>query len=136
MSLIGYITLGTNDLERAGAFYDELLGTLGAKRVMTDERMLGWAISPADPMFSVIEPFDQAAATVGNGVMIALNVETPERVEAAYQKALALGAEDEGHPHDRGSSMGFYGGYFRDLDGNKLVVYCLGFSPATGNAAE
>ncbi len=127
MSLIGYTTLGTNDLDRAGAFYDDLLGSLGAKRVMTDERMLGWAVTPADPMFSVIEPYDQAAATVGNGVMIALNVETPERVEAAYQKALALGAEDEGHPHDRGSSMGFYGGYFRDLDGNKLVVYCLGY---------
>jgi predicted lactoylglutathione lyase len=131
MSLIGYITLGTNDLERAGAFYDELLGTLGARRVMTDERMLGWAISAKDPMFSVIEPFDKATATVGNGVMIALNVETPEKVEAAYAKALELGASDEGHPHDRGSTMGFYGGYFRDLDGNKLVMYCLGFEPAS-----
>jgi predicted lactoylglutathione lyase len=134
MSLIGYITLGTSDLERAGAFYDELLETLGARRVMTDERMLGWAIAPEDPMFSVIKPYDEAAATVGNGVMIALNVETPERVEAAYEKALALGAEDEGHPHDRGSSMGFYGGYFRDLDGNKLVVYCLGYEPPSAPA--
>ena len=127
MALVGYLTLGTNDLDRAGAFYDELLSTLGARRVMTDERMLGWAVSPQDPMFSVIEPYDQAPATVGNGVMVALNAETPELVEATYRKALALGAQDEGHPHDRGSTMGFYGGYFRDLDGNKLVVYCLGF---------
>lgn len=128
-SMIGYITLGTNDLERAGGFYDELLAVLGARRMMTDERMLGWGLNPADPMFSIIEPFDKEPATVGNGVMIALNVETPENVEAVYQKALSLGAEDEGHPHDRGSSMGFYGGYFRDLDGNKLVAYCLGYSP-------
>lgn len=125
--MIGYITLGTNDLERAGQFYDELLAELGARRLMTDERMLGWGVTPNDPMFSVIEPFDKEPATIGNGVMIALNVETPENVEAVYRKALALGATDEGHPHDRGSSMGFYGGYFRDLDGNKLVAYCLGY---------
>ena len=127
--MIGYTTLGTNDLQRAGKFYDELLAKLGAKRVMTDERMLGWGTSAQLPMFSVIEPFDGNVATVGNGVMIALNVETPENVEKIYAKALSLGATDEGHPHDRGSSMGFYGGYFRDLDGNKLVAYCLGYKP-------
>jgi predicted lactoylglutathione lyase len=125
--IIGYITLGTNDLARAGQFYDELLAELGAKRVMTDVRMLGWGKSPGETMFSVITPFDEKDATVGNGVMIALNVETPENVEKVYAKALSLGATDEGHPHDRGSSMGFYGGYFRDLDGNKLVAYCLGY---------
>ena len=127
--MIGYITLGTNDLVRAGQFYDELLAELGAKRVMTDERMLGWSRANGETMFSVIGPFDGEAATVGNGVMIALNVETPENVEKIYQKALSLGASDEGDPHDRGSSMGFYGGYFRDLDGNKLVAYCLGYDP-------
>ena len=127
--MIGYITLGTNDLERAGKFYDALFAEIGAGRVMTDERMLGWSTSPREPVFSVITPYDQNEATVGNGVMIALNVETPANVERVYQKALELGAADEGHPHDRGSSMGFYGGYFRDLDGNKLVAYCLGFDP-------
>jgi predicted lactoylglutathione lyase len=60
-----------------------------------------------------------------------LDVRTPQNVHRVYEKALALGATDEGHPHDRGSSMGFYGGYFRDLDGNKLVAYCLGFTPDT-----
>ena len=124
--MIGYITLGTNNLERAGRFYDALLAELGAKRVMTDERMLGWGAKPGETMFSVIEPFDGESATIGNGVMIALDVKTGDRVEAVYRRALALGATDEGHPHDRGSSMGFYGGYFRDLDGNKLVAYCLG----------
>ncbi len=125
--LIGYITLGTNDLARAGQFYDELLAELGAKRVMSDVRMLGWGKSRDETLFSVITPFDEKDASVGNGVMIALNVETPKNVEKVYAKALALGGTDEGHPHDRGSSMGFYGGYFRDLDGNKLVAYCLGY---------
>ena len=127
--MIGYITLGTNNLARAGEFYDELLAEIGAKRSMTDERMLGWSTSPGTTMFSVITPFDENEATVGNGAMIALDVKSPEAVERVYSKALAIGATDEGHPHDRGSSMGFYGGYFRDLDGNKLVAYCLGYKP-------
>jgi predicted lactoylglutathione lyase len=127
--MIGYLTLGTNDLERAGSFYDELLGELGAERVMTDVRMLGWSTGRDAPVFAVITPFDEEPATVGNGTMIAINVETPENVERLYNKAMEMGCQDEGHPHDRGSSMGFYGGYFRDPDGNKLVFYCLGYQP-------
>lgn len=127
--MIGYLTVGTNDLRRAGVFYDELLAVMGARRTMTDDRMLGWGTPDTQVMFSVITPFDEQPATVGNGVMIALDAQTPEMVEQLYAKALALGATDEGHPHDRGSSMGFYGGYFRDLDGNKLVAYCLGYKP-------
>jgi predicted lactoylglutathione lyase len=127
--MIGYITLGTNDLQRAGRFYDALLAELGATRTMTDERMLGWGIDPRETMFSVITPFDKNEATTGNGVMIALNAQTPVMVENVYKKALSLGGADEGGPHDRGSSMGFYGGYFRDRDGNKLVAYCLGWKP-------
>ena len=130
--MIGYVTVGTNDLDKAGAFYDELLSLVGARRIMTDERMLGWGKSPGETMFSVILPYDGNPACIGNGVMIALDVETPSNVEEVYARALSLGATDEGHPHDRGSSMGFYGGYFRDLDGNKLVAYCLGYEPAQG----
>ena len=132
-NMIGYITLGTNDLASAGEFYDALFAEIGGKRAMTDERMLGWSTSPTDTMFSVIEPFDKQDATVGNGVMIAINVNTSENVERFYEKALELGATDEGHPHDRGSSMGFYGGYFRDLDGNKLVAYCLGYDQGSAS---
>lgn len=126
--MIGYITLGTDDLAASAEFYDALFAEFGAKRVMTDERMLGWGRSASDVMFSVITPYDKEMATVGNGVMIAFNVDSPQKVETIYAKALALGATDEGHPHDRGSSMGFYGGYFRDLNGHKLAVYCLGYS--------
>lgn len=124
--MIGYITLGTNDLAQAGRFYDELLGAMGARRTMTDERMLGWSNGDG-PLFSVITPFDEESASVGNGTMIALDVKTGEAVERLYQLAMDLGATDEGAPRDRGSNMGFYGGYFRDLDGNKLVFYCLGW---------
>ena len=127
--MIGYITLGTNDLERSGSFYDELLAEIGARRAMTDERMLGWVAESGQTMFSVIKPFDEEDATVGNGAMIALDVGSGANVEKLYRKALSLGATDEGEPRDRGSSMGFYGGYFRDLDGNKLVAYCLGWKP-------
>ncbi len=127
--MIGYITLGTNDLVKPGLFYDELLSVLGARRVMGDERMLGWGVTPRETMFSVILPFDGNEATIGNGVMVALDVKNPSAVEQVYEKALSLGATDEGHPRDRGSSMGFHGGYFRDLDGNKLVAYCLGYEP-------
>ncbi|MFT7243293.1 MAG: putative lactoylglutathione lyase [Candidatus Azotimanducaceae bacterium] len=127
--MIGYITLGTNNLERAGKFYDELLAEIGAKRAMTDERMLGWSTGEG-PLFSVITPFDELSATVGNGAMIALDVKDGKTVERLYSKAISLGATDEGEPKDRGSSMGFYGGYFRDLDGNKLVAYCLGWTPS------
>lgn len=127
--MIGYITIGTNNLEQSAAFYDELLALLGARRTMTDERMLGWGRSLEETMFSVIKPYEKNDATVGNGVMIALDAKNPSMVDKVYEKALSLGAIDEGHPHDRGSSMGFYGGYFRDLDGNKLVAYCLGYTP-------
>ncbi|NOX52660.1 MAG: VOC family protein [Gammaproteobacteria bacterium] len=127
--MIGYITLGTNDLARAADFYDELMVEFGASRVITDERMVGWGRSPNSITFSVITPYDEQPASVGNGVMIALYAGDCDGVERVYRKALSLGATDEGQPHDRGSSMGFYGGYFRDLDGNKLVAYCLGFKP-------
>ena len=92
--MIGYITLGTNNLERAGKFYDTLLAEIGARRVMTDVRMLGWGTDPEKTMFSVITPFDENEATIGNGVMIAFDVETQEAVERVYKKALELEESD------------------------------------------
>ncbi len=120
--MIGYTCIGTNDKPRAMAFYDPLLGLLGAKRFYETERGVGWGISPDQPMFAVNTPFDGAAATVGNGSMVALSVPSQEHVQNMYAKALELGARDEGAPGPRGG--GFYGAYFRDLDGNKLAVFC------------
>ena len=122
--MIGYVTLGTNDLERAAKFYDALLGEVGAKRAMEMESFIAWATAPNTPMVSVIKPFDKKPATVGNGVMVALMVDSKAKVDALHKKALALGGKDEGAPGPRGD--GFYAGYFRDLDGNKLNAFFLG----------
>ncbi len=122
--MIGYVTLGTNDIARAAKFYDALLGEVGAKRAMDFETFIAWAAGPGQPMLSVTKPFDGKAATVGNGVMVALAVDSRAKVDAIYKKALALGGKDEGPAGPRGD--GFYAGYFRDLDGNKLNVFVMG----------
>jgi len=122
--MIGYVTLGTNDIARAARFYDALLADLGAKRAMEMETFIAWATSPGAPMLSVIKPYDKKAATVGNGVMVALAASSKAQVDAIHRKALELGAKDEGAPGPRGD--GFYAAYFRDLDGNKLNAFFMG----------
>lgn len=122
--MIGYVTLGTNDIQRAAAFYDALLGEIGAKRVMDYETFIMWAVKPGTPGLCVIKPYDQKAATVGNGVMVGLAAGSKENVDKLYRKAMALGAKDEGPAGPRGDS--FYAGYFRDLDGNKLNFFHMG----------
>lgn len=121
--MIGYVTLGTNDMERGARFYDELLATIGAGRFMEMETFIGWATDPSQPALSITKPYDGNPATVGNGVMIGLIVDNTDKVKMVYDKAIELGATDEGEPGPRGD--GFYAGYFRDLDGNKLNVFCL-----------
>jgi len=86
--MIGYVTLGTNNLERATAFYDELFSLIGAGRFMETDRFVAWAVAPDKPALSVTKPYDGNAATVGNGVMIALAVENPDQVGALHAKAL------------------------------------------------
>ncbi|HVS65028.1 MAG TPA: VOC family protein [Thermoanaerobaculia bacterium] len=122
--MIGYVTLGTNDFERAAKFYDELFGSLGIGRFMEMETFIAWSPSPKAPAVSIIKPYDGNPATVGNGVMVALAVDSPEKVNALHAKALELGGKDEGAPGPRGGG-GFYAGYFRDLDGNKLNAFCM-----------
>ncbi|HTO71297.1 MAG TPA: VOC family protein [Myxococcota bacterium] len=122
--MIGYATVGTNDIARAAKFYDALLGEFGAKRAMESDRLILWGTGPGQPMFSVIKPYDGKAATVGNGVMIALAATSKAQVDAIYKKAMSLGGKDEGKPGPRGD--GFYAGYFRDLDGNKLNAFFMG----------
>ncbi len=119
--MIGYVTLGTNDLERAAAFYDQLLAELGAGRIMETERFIAWAVSPDTPGLSVIYPHDGNAATAGNGTMIALVVDSKEKVDRVHRRAIELGATDEGPAGPR--MDGFYAGYFRDPDGNKLNFF-------------
>jgi catechol 2,3-dioxygenase-like lactoylglutathione lyase family enzyme len=104
--MIGYVTVGTNDLERAIAFYDELLALLGAGRFMEVENVfVAWAVAPDKPGFSVTRPFDGNPATVGNGVMVALVVDSKEMVHKVYDKAIALGGKDEGPAGPRGDEF-------------------------------
>jgi len=121
--MIGYVTLGTNNLARAAEFYDALLAGIGGKRFMEFDSFIAWQADPAQPGLAVTLPFDGEAATVGNGTMVALAVDSQEKVRALHAQALALGGKDEGAPGPRGE--GFYAGYFRDLDGNKLNFFCL-----------
>jgi len=121
--MIGYITLGTNNLEQAAEFYDELLGAFGAKRFMETERMVAWSAGEGSPNIGVCKPFDGKPASAGNGVMISLFAGAPEKVDALHAKALELGGSDEGEPGKRFGQ--FYGAYFRDRDGNKLCAFCM-----------
>ncbi len=123
--MIGYVTLGTNDLARAVAFYDVLMAEMGAGRFMEEESFVAWATGPDSPGLSVTRPFDGQPATVGNGVMVALQADSPEQVDRVYAKAISLGAKDEGAAGPRAEIPGFYAGYFRDPDGNKLNVFCF-----------
>ena len=126
--LIGFTTIGTNDLQRAMSFYDALFGTVGMGRLMEMPGIAAWGMSWSKPMFGVALPDDGQPATVGNGAMIALGVRARAQVRALHAKALAMGGKDEGEPGVRGpdGSQAFYAAYLRDLDGNKLCFYCVG----------
>ena len=120
--MIGYVTLGTNDLSSAAAFYDALLGEIGATRMMEADTFIAWSTGEGSPGLAATKPQDGEPACIGNGVMVALVVEAPEIVDRVHAKALELGGSDEGAPGQR--FEGFYAGYFRDLDGNKLNAFC------------
>jgi catechol 2,3-dioxygenase-like lactoylglutathione lyase family enzyme len=126
--MIGYATVGTNDVERAKTFYDALFGELGIGRLTEFGPMCFWGVNWNVPMFGVTPPYDGQPASVGNGSMIALVQDKRENVDKLHAKAIALGAQDEGAPGLRGEEgpQAFYGAYFRDLDGNKLCAFRIG----------
>ena len=121
--MIGYVTLGTNRYDEAAQFYDELFSVIGAGRILESDRFIAWGTGMTSPAVSIAKPYDGKLATVGNGVMVALAMDSPEKVDAVHAKALELGGADEGAPGPR--SEQFYAGYFRDLDGNKLNAFCM-----------
>jgi len=123
--MLGYVTLGTNDIERGAKFYDELLSVIDCKRGMEADTFIAWTNGNAQQaMLSIIKPHNGETATAGNGTMAAIVVDSRDKVDAVHAKALELGAKDEGAVGERGA--GFYAGYFRDLDGNKLNCFCMG----------
>ena len=122
--MIGYTTIGTRDLERARQFYDAALVPLGGRRALNYQRSAYYGNPSRGAMLGITLPFDGEAASVGNGVMVALNATTRAEVDATHAAALAAGGTCEGPPGQRMDN--FYGAYFRDLDGNKLCVFYTG----------
>ena len=119
--MIGYLTVGTNDMGRAAKFWDDLLAEMGAKRTIESDHFVGWSDGEDATMLMIIKPADGNEAKPGNGNMVALHAGSNDKVDALYAKAISLGATDEGKPGPRAGT--FYGGYFRDLDGNKYVFF-------------
>ncbi|MEO3475243.1 VOC family protein [Roseomonas sp. CAU 1739] len=126
--MFSHVTLGTNDIARAIAFYDALLADLGLQRIEYSEEhgFAGWAAaSETTPQFFLTRPFDRRAATVGNGVTIAFEAKDRASVDRFHATALAQGGTDEGAPGLRPHyHADYYGAYLRDPDGNKLCCVC------------
>ncbi len=122
--MIGYVTVGTNDLPRAAKFYDALAAEMGTGRMMEFETFIAWGTPGGGCGIAATKPFDGNAATVGNGVMAAFEARDAAQVDRLYAIALENGGTDEGAPGPRGE--GFYAGYFRDPDGNKLNAFVMG----------
>lgn len=121
--MIGYVTLGTNDLARAAVFYDAIAAELDTPRMMEFDGFIAWGKPGGAAGIGLTKPYDGNAASVGNGVMVALEAKDKEQVHRLYDIALANGGTCEGPPGPRGDS--FYAGYFRDPDGNKLNAFLM-----------
>lgn len=120
--MINYLMIGTNKFAEATAFYEALLIDMGATRVYATDKNVAWGWGIGTPMFILTRPFDQQPATVGNGSMVAFDIDTPERVNTLHAKVLALGGTSAGDPGPRGEHI--HAGYWRDLDGNKFNFIC------------
>lgn len=121
--MIGYVTLGTNDLDRSAAFFDGIAEILGQSRLMASDRSVMWGTPGQGAVFCACKPFDGKPATAGNGTMFSFHAASEDQVKRIHEYALAHGGSDEGAPGPRGES--FYGAYFRDPDGNKLAVFLM-----------
>ena len=119
--MLGYCTIGVNDMDRACAFYDALLGEIGASQLFGMDRIKFYGTAPDQSMLAVCIPYNEEAQQPGNGNMVAISGGDRAGVDKLYAKALELGATDEGPPGER--MPVFYGAYVRDLDGNKLCFF-------------
>ena len=123
--MIGYVTIGVNNMEKAKAFYTELLADLGASVMIDMGRIAFIGKGQGQPMLSICVPHNEKDPQPGNGNMVAIDPGSKELVDKLYAKALELGATDEGAPGQRIDDV-FYGAYFRDPDGNKMAFYQFG----------
>lgn len=127
--MIGYVTVGTNDLQGNAGFYDAIAAEMGVGRIMDFDTFIAWGAWDGGAGIGLTKPYDGNTATVGNGTMVALQAKDPEQVQRLYEIALANGGSDEGAPGPRGEpdehGNTFYAAYFRDRDGNKLNAFCM-----------
>jgi catechol 2,3-dioxygenase-like lactoylglutathione lyase family enzyme len=127
--MIGYVTIGSNDLPKARDFYDRLMPVIGASRIMEfGDNFTMYGTGMGKPGLAICKPHDGHAASAGNGNMTAIVCDSRARVDALHAKAMELGGSDEGAPGVRGEEgpQAFYGAYFRDLEGNKLCAFRIG----------
>lgn len=123
--MIGYVTIGVSNMDKAKAFYSELLADLGAKVLLDMDRIAFVGKSMGAPMLAVCKPYDGKPNHPGNGNMVAINPGSKEAVDKFYHKALELGATCDGEPGQRIPNQ-FYGAYIRDPDGNKVAFFHFG----------
>ena len=127
--MIGYVTLGSQDLERSAKFYDPIAAEMGVGRMMEFPTFIAWGDANGAPGIAATKPYDGNAPSVGNGVMVALECKDRDQVKRLHELALANGGSDEGEPGPRGepdeNGMVFYAAYFRDPDGNKLNAFLM-----------
>ena len=124
MSVYTHVTVGTNHLENARSFYDKVLGAIGLKRI-ADLGDNGSIWGEDKPSFFVLKPANGQPATIGNGVTVSFEAPDRNSIDTFHRNALSLGAKDEGAAGPRGWAPNAYAAYIRDLDGNKLAVYCF-----------
>jgi predicted lactoylglutathione lyase len=122
--MIGYVTIGVSDMEKGKAFWAGLLEPLGASILMDLGRIAFIGEGMDQSFIAVCVPHDENAPAHGNGNMVAIPAGSREKVDEMHARAMEMGASDEGAPGER--MPVFYGGYFRDPDGNKAVFYHMG----------
>ena len=120
--MIGFVMVGTNDLNKAINFYDILFETIDLKRTVTNKKYAGYSSKekPEDIEFYVTNPVNNENANYGNGTQISFVVNSKETVDKFYNLGIKLGGKDEGAP---GIRSGDYYCYIRDLDGNKICSF-------------
>ena len=120
--MIGFVMVGTNNLNKAISFYDVLLETINLKRIVTNEKYAGYSSNenPENIEFYVTNPTNKEKATYGNGTQISFLVNSKDTVDKFYNLGIKLGGKDEGAP---GIRSGDYYCYLRDLDENKVCTF-------------
>ena len=125
--MLGFVTIGTNNIQESSKFYDVVLPLLGIKKDLTTERYIGYAKNDGIEKieFYLMKPFNKKFANPGNGSMIAFLTKSRFEVDNFHKIAIEKGALNEGCPDLRPSDSGDYYSYIRDAEGNKICAYCL-----------